>query len=289
MFDSTLAPRRPESGAVRNGRDCAARTPHSALRTPKWSRAFTLIELLVVISIIGLLMAIGLPAMRGMTGSNAIIAANRQFLDDLAYARQRAIGDHTTVFIVFVPTNVAQISLTGLDLKLQHQMTNLYTGQYTTYALLSLRQLGDQPGRADPKYLTGWRSLPNGVFFPPAMFAFAPPNGFYEYPVNIPPGMPFPVATNYPVTPPALPPLTLPCLAFNYLGQLISPFVYPNTPPGGTLAADTYIPLARGSIFFDPSTFAADVQVNPPGNSSNNIVYINALTGRAKVIQPQIQ
>jgi prepilin-type N-terminal cleavage/methylation domain-containing protein len=265
--------------------------PHNlkfSFRTQRSVRAFTLIELLVVIAIIGLLAAIGLPAMRGMTRSNATISANRQFLDDLAYARQRAIADHTSVYVVFVPTNIFQMALPSTDPKLLRQITNLYTGQYTTYALLSMRQLGEQPGRSTPKYLTGWRTLPNGVFIPPVMFTRPPPNGFYLVsPSIVPPGLPFPVATNYP------PNLSLPCIVFNYQGQLVSPFPDPgNLAPGGDLAADEYIPLARGSIFFDPSTLAADVQENPPGNSTgstSNVVYINALTGRAKILQQQIQ
>jgi prepilin-type N-terminal cleavage/methylation domain-containing protein len=240
----------------------------SALRNQKLLPAFTLIELLVVIAIIGILAAIGLPAMRGMTRSNAMIAANRQFLDDLAYARQRAIGDHTTVFVVFVPTNITQITLPTANPGLLRQITNLYIGQYTTYALLSLRQLGEQPGVSTPAYLTGWRSLPNGVFIPPYKFAaFSPPGGtgfFLDY-------LPFPVATNYP------PNLQVPYIAFNYLGQLA--------------AQDQYIPFARGSIFYDPTNFTADVQENPAGNSiiNSNVVYINALTGRAKILQTQIQ
>ena len=55
---------------------------------------------------------------------------------------------------------------------------------------------------------------------------------------------------------------------------------------------DEYIPLARGSIFYAPSTFVADLQENPPSNSISslsNVVYINALTGRAKVLQQQMQ
>ena len=241
----------------------------------------------MVIAIIGVLAVIGLPAMRGMTRSNAMIAANRQFLDDLAYARQRAIGDHTTVYVVFVPTNVTQITLPASDPKLLRQITNLYTGQYTTYALLSMRQLGDQPGVSVPKYLTGWRNLPGGVFISTVKygnftFPKQPLGPFYLPPA----GLPFPVATNYQLN------LRLPCLTFNYLGQLVSPFPDPNNlSPGGDLAPDEYIPLARGSIFFDPTTHAADIQENPAGNSINNsnVVYINALTGRAKILQQQIQ
>jgi prepilin-type N-terminal cleavage/methylation domain-containing protein len=249
--------------------------PHSALRTPR-SSAFTLIELLVVLAIIGVLAAIGLPAMRGMTGSHAIIAGNRQFVDDLAFARQTAIAQHTTVYLVFVPTNMGGINVPVNNPTLARQITNLYTARYTTYALLSLRQVGDQPGRSTPKYLTDWRSLPNGVFIPPSKFAMLPPSslgpGFSrEF------GLPFPMATN------SLPNnFPLPCLIFNYLGQL--------TDPSGTVF-DQYIPLARGSIFYNPGNPAAapDIQENPPGNDSNNIIYVNALTGRARIVQPQIQ
>jgi prepilin-type N-terminal cleavage/methylation domain-containing protein len=255
--------------------------------------AFTLIELLVVVAIIGVLAAIGLPAMRGMTRSNAMIAANRQFLDDLAYARQRAIGDHTSVYVVFVPTNITQLTLPASDPKLLRQITNLYTGQYTTYALLSLRQLGDQPGVSVPKYLTGWRNLPAGVFISTVKFGnFIFPKQslgpFYAVPPGVPAptGLRFPVATNNPN-------LSLPCLTFNYLGQLVSPYPDPNNlAPGGDLAPDEYIPLARGSIFFDPTNHVADVQENPAGNSTNssaNVIYINALTGRAKILQQQLQ
>ena len=42
--------------------------------------------------------------------------------------------------------------------------SNLWGAQYTTYALLSLRSVGDQPGNSTAKYLTGWRTLPGGIF-----------------------------------------------------------------------------------------------------------------------------
>src|SRR5262245_48400431 len=66
-------------------------------------RGFTLLELLVVLAIVGLLAAVTLPAMKGMRQSNALSAANRQLLDDLAAARQRAIKDGTVVMVLFVP------------------------------------------------------------------------------------------------------------------------------------------------------------------------------------------
>ncbi len=272
-----------ESGIRRSGR-LPSDTPHSALRTAR-STAFTLIELLVVLAIIGLLAAIGLPAIRGMTRSHAIIAANRQFLDDLALARQTAIAQHTTVYLVFVPTNVGSITLPVNNPALAAQITNLYTGRYTTYALLSLRQVGAQPGHGTPKYITGWRTLPAGVFIPPEQFAlFLLENN-----------LPFPVATNYPTIPGNQ--FLMPCLAFNYLGQITDP------DPFDTVR-DQYIPLTRGSIFYNPVSpgAAADIQTNPVDNivrvnvnpsvfyyTNINTVYVNALTGRAQVQQPQIQ
>jgi prepilin-type N-terminal cleavage/methylation domain-containing protein len=250
--------------------------------------AFTLIEMMVVIAIIGLLAAIGLPAMRGMTRSNALIASNRQFSDDLAYARQRAIADHTYVFVLFVPTNIASYASSPLPV-VNTQLTNLLKGPFTTYALLSLRQLGEQPGRATPRYLTSWRTMPNGVYIALSKYINNPQTGVRPFPYAA--GFPFPVATNYP-------PLTLmfPYLAFNYEGQLVTNSS-PNINVGQLLPdRDEYIPLARGSIFFDPVTAAPDVQENPAGNSVmnipnslSNVVYINALTGRTKVLQQSIQ
>src|SRR5437016_6365327 len=68
------------------------------------SAAFTLIELLVVISIIGLLAGLAVPVMRNFK-PNVVSGATRQLLDDVHRARQLAISQRTTVYMVFVPTN----------------------------------------------------------------------------------------------------------------------------------------------------------------------------------------
>ena len=246
--------------------------------------AFTLIELLVVIAIIGILAAIGLPAIRGMTKSNAMIAGNRQLLDDVAYARQRAIADHTTIYMVFIPpydTGNFKFDPPGAASPLVlKQYTNLWGGQFTTYALLSLRSVGEQPGRATPHYLTDWRSLPTGVFIATNKFNcfVAPaPGTLPAFPVtNI---FNFPMATNI-----VNPTLFLPYVAFDYLGRLIT-------------GRDEYIPLARGSVFpvrdagGNFINVVADAKENPLNNSiiSSNVIHIDWLTGKARTERVEVK
>jgi Tfp pilus assembly protein FimT len=59
----------------------------------------------VVISILGILAALTMPALKNFAKSDATISASRQLLDDVGRARQLAISQRTTVYMVFVPTN----------------------------------------------------------------------------------------------------------------------------------------------------------------------------------------
>ena len=68
-------------------------------------RAFTLIEMLVVISILGILAGLTVPALKSIGKADAGISASRQMLDAVGHARQLAIANHTTVYMVFIPTN----------------------------------------------------------------------------------------------------------------------------------------------------------------------------------------
>jgi hypothetical protein len=127
--------------------------------------------------------------------------------------------------------------------------------------------VGDQPGRPNGRYLTGWRGLPDGIFIATSKFTVTNEAARFDYDA-----FPFPAATNA-----AIP---LPYLGFTHLGQLMT-----GRDDGGEI-----IPLARGSIMYlnpaDP--LAADVLELPPGNSRTNStmfnrVRIDQLTGRARV------
>src|SRR5439155_26758922 len=106
--------------------------------------AFTLIELLVVISIIGLIAAIAVPVVHNFK-PNVVAGGSRQLLDDVHRARQLAISQRTTVYMVFVPTNFWSdpaynpSTWTPNDLR---KATNLFDKQMIAYNFVSLRRLG---------------------------------------------------------------------------------------------------------------------------------------------------
>lgn len=278
----------------------------------KAAEAFTLLELLVVITIIGILAAVGLPAIRGMSKSNALAAADRQLIDDLGYARLRAMADHTTVFVVFVPPNVSVQNGGAFPLaapssssaSVNTAISNLYTKVFTTYALISLRSVGDQPGQHTPHYLTDWRTLPNGVYIAtnkfnsvvnmaPVFFGATNQLQIGSQVVNTQVQFPFPNSTNVAggSTAPSQADYCLPYIAFNYLGQLcyrtnrINGIDIPVVQSAvGQLAE--YIPLARGSIMYGrnsdgsvDTTVPLDIQENPTGNAYYTS-YTNGYTGQ---------
>jgi prepilin-type N-terminal cleavage/methylation domain-containing protein len=256
--------------------------------------AFTLLELLVVIAIIGILAAIAVPTMNSFK-PDVVAAATQQLLTDLGRARQLAMSERTTVYMVFVPRdyyNTAEYAQLSPDERLRAD--RLLDKQMIGYNFVALRSLGDQPGQSNPRYLSTWRTLPEGTFIAPFKFnpiGFAPTRiddqvtkeTFWISGFSRTNGIPFP--TERAAFETGGPYLEVPYIGFNYLGQLIT-------------QRDELIPLARGAVSFGRSanreaTKRAPTFVEqPPGNSTNtsfNIIYIDWLTGRARVERQEVQ
>ena len=280
----------------RNALDVFGRSAHAS-RVTRHASAFTLIELLMVIVILGIMAGLTLPVIKNFGKSDATLSAARQMLDDVGRARQMAISQRTTVYMVFVPTNFWAMAgpwptspwWTSLSAAVQTAATNLCDKQLTGYTFMANGAMGDQPGNHQWHYLARWQNLPDGTFIALAKFTNSSLQNYTitdlsdpskpPYPINgfATNAVPFPTATNLPVL--------LPCLAFNYLGQLVS-----DVDSSGNYR-DAYIPLAKGSVLpaRDPVSkamllSAPQISETPSGNSTNssyNIIHIDRLTGRS--------
>ena len=284
--------------------ESAAVNRQSSIINHKFPGAFTLIELLVVISIIGILAALTVPALKNFGKSDVNISASRQLLDGVARARQLAISQRTTVYMVFVPTNFWVDDSTTFPNNWWNNpaftpaqktaVTNLSGDQLSGYNFVAYGAMGDQPGRHAWHYLAPWQTLPEGTFIALIKFTNSPTQYytitdpinagkfFNIYGFSVTNTIPFPTESTPVENGPHY--QWLPYLAFDYRGQLVS-------------GRDEYIPLAHGSVLpainpnnkvlqiGDPAQIGnPTISEMPPGNSTNiayNIVHIDWLTGRA--------
>ena len=255
---------------------------------PPATRAFSLFELLIVIGLIGLLAALALPSLKLGKG-NQMNAATRQLLDDLALARLRAINNRSQVYVVFFPKVQSYLGIPAsgavFDFFTTNQAANHLLGsQLAAYSIYAKRSLGDQPGQPTSRYMSEWKTLPDGVFIgnsTPAVQAITNPAVFCNVFNNVPRPL---EAIPFPDTTPGNPVLQLPYIAFNEQGRILGP------------NADIRIPLAMGSLF-PARTATGDFQVldidaleTPALNSVNNFnrIVISYQTGRARVERPEL-
>jgi len=272
---------------------------------------FTLLEMLTVIAIIGLMAALIGPNL-GNFKPNVVASATQQLLTDVSRARLLATSQHTTVYMVFVPPSFWNDPVFQAGFNTSTDYANAYPlldKQLTGYNFVSLRSIGDQPGRHTPHYLSSWKTMPDGTYIHPTKY-----NNFYTnyayydlYTNNITaPGVnvfatyaPFSNTVSVPFPTELTPAVnsqytTLPCIAFNYLGQLVNPVT------GNLAAGDELIPIAKGSVMYkrDPVTRTnmppgvPNVLESPPGASLTNsfsVVQIERLTGRARVVRQEVK
>lgn len=247
---------------------------------------FSLVEVLVVLAIIGLIASISLPALKGLTKANSLTSTQRQLLDDLGLARQLALKNRSTVYMVFVPGDIWQHAGRAMTIAganegeiAKRAFLSAAGGPYSSYALLARRRVGDQPGTEHWQYLTEWKSLPDGFVFPRAIYerdaasaysAAFPDSTNY---VSLLPTTPLPVAVAFPNKKSFTQlEFRMPYIAFDGYGRVegnCRPQFFSGTHKTSSVpfGSDFVIAFTTGSVFLPRDV---DGNVIPPGTAGTD-------------------
>lgn len=277
---------------TRTGISIALRSRGPCCSAPR--RAFTLLEMLIVLVIIAIIAGLALPHIRGNTESVAINAACRQLVADFSYARQRAISQRSTVAVVFLSRDILGndlLSSPNLTQNERDEIKRLQGGVYTHYALYQYRRVGEQPGtRGTDGYITEWKSLPDKTFvFTPDEFSLDA-SCFRVSGDNPAPKFRFPFSSS---SPPQVGNNGLPYVAFDHEGRCIT--VDRDETGAGSMLGDRFLNVSRGVVLASRDNNGViqlanfEAQEVPLGNGTNNVIFINALTGRAKRLEQQLR
>ena len=281
---------------------------------------FTLIELLVVFTIIGLIAALSMPALKGFGQGNLVNNVVRQLTDDISLARSRAISDRCTVYVLFVSTNISwernqfQTRLNGAAMMLpaierqrfiqnsRQLWTNLAQQQYTAYAVYASRTVGDQPSQQKPRYLTEWKSLPDGVMFHPYKLTN---NVTKSYWMNEKTNQRIAGVTNW-IEAPLLqikcrfpnakgPEMNMPCIAFNHKGELIFPWMELNSEKPELLSLPSWcdyevLPIVKASGFYEtPGNLVEITPLAALDKPPLMRIRIDGKTGKVTALQDELR
>jgi hypothetical protein len=234
------------------------------------------------------------------------------------------MSERTTVYVVFVPPTIVDSTLSDQVAKALpaseqtralRQYLNLCRHPYSSYALYTDRNVGDQPGQRNPRYLSEWRNLPDNTFVAlgkftnlmttktgPTTWVRSYSNRFDTARTFLYPPRPF-AYRDFPVPNTRITNASgariqwpMPYVAFDAQGKLYWDVErdLADKQLGQKLQSE-FIPLSRGSVFMTTNAagmyLPADVIETPAGNSTNtfNVLNVNWLTGRVKLEKPELR